>query len=358
MSGDKEKIFITGGAGFVGVNVLDCLIRKGYPDIKLYDNLSTGRREYIKHVVSAFGPCQTSKSKNKTTYRFDFLKKRRLVTLSEADITDQEALIKEVRGYDAIIHLAAHTRVVESLNIPSYCFTVNVVGTFNVLEAARKNNIKKVIFASSNAAVGEQIPPINETMVTRPLSPYGASKLYGEALCSAYFHSYGIRTAALRFANAYGPYCAHKTSVVAKFIRRAKHNKSLEIYGDGLQTRDFIHVQDICQAIVSCLNSRLSSKKGTIWGEVFQIATGRETKIIDLAHMVKDLMDSSAQAPLKIIFRGQRKGEIRKNYSDIGKAKRLLAFKPATALAEGLEKLVNQKGIEFKIKDEELGADL
>jgi UDP-glucose 4-epimerase len=173
-------------------------------------------------------------------------------------------------------------------------------------------------------------------MLPAPLSPYGASKLYGEALCSAYFHSYDLPTVSLRFANAYGPYSGHKTSVIATFIKRIKENKPLEIYGDGNQTRDFIHAEDVCQAIYLCLVGSRSAEAhstGIFKGDIFQIATGEETRIIDLAHMVKDVYGNES---VVIRFASERKGEIKRNYSDIQKARRLLGFRPKIELKEGI----------------------
>ena len=132
---------------------------------------------------------------------------------------------------------------------PLLDFETNVIGTFNLLESSRKNAVAKFIFASSNAAVGGQNPPINERMIPKPISPYGASKLTGEIMCSTYFHSFGLQTVALRFANAYGSYSDHKATVIAGFLKRLRSGKHLIIYGNGNQTRDFVDARDICRAI-------------------------------------------------------------------------------------------------------------
>ena len=314
----RKKIFITGGAGFIGANLVRYLLDKPGFDLTVYDNLS----------ACSIGNLKRAQKDSKQRGRLKFVK---------ADILDFSRLSRAMRGHDAVVHLAAHTRVVESLKNPQKNFRVNSIGTFNVLEAARKNEVKKVVFASSNAAVGEQTPPINEKMVPKPLSPYGSTKLFGEGLCAAYFNSYGLKTVSLRFANAYGPYSEHKTSVVAKFIRRIRKGKPLEIYGDGKQTRDFIHAEDICQAIFRILRAR-SSKSG-LWGSVFQIATGRETKVIDLAKFIQAYVAVLSSKEKRMIFSQARIGEIRKNYSDIRKAKRLLKFKPRIRLQNGLKNL-------------------
>jgi len=176
--------------------------------------------------------------------------------------------------------------------------------------------------------------PINEKMIPSPLSPYGASKLYGEALCIAYFHSYGLKTVSLRFANAYGPYSGHKTSVVAKFIKRARRGIPLEIYGDGRQTRDFIHAKDVCQAIHLCItnnqstthHSPINQLTNSSWGEVFQVATGKATRIVDLAEIIKKTARAKGNTDIQTIFKSARRGEIRRNYSDIKKAKSSLGL--------------------------------
>src|SRR5262249_16844775 len=153
----------------------------------------------------------------------------------------------------------------------------NVVGTLNYLEACRRLGVRRFVFASSGAPIGDCEPPLHEEMPGHPVSPYGASKLAGEAYCSAYRHSFGIETVALRFGNCYGPLSSHKNSVVAKFIRQALAGQPWEIFGDGCQTRDFIYVQDVTDAII-----RAATVEG-IGGEVFQIATNSETTVLELA---------------------------------------------------------------------------
>ena len=149
--------------------------------------------------------------------------------------------MKVAKGIDTIIHLAANTGVGPSIEKPQVDMSVNIIGTFNYLEASRVNKISKFIFASSGAPIGEVEPPIHEEIPPHPLSPYGASKLAGEGYCSAYKNTFGIETVVLRFGNVYGPGSINKSSVVAKFIRKAINGDILEIYGDGMQTRDFIY---------------------------------------------------------------------------------------------------------------------
>ena len=308
----KKKIFITGGAGFIGANLVKYLLDRGGFDITAYDNLSLGSEANLNRAIRD----------SKKNGEMSFIK---------GDILDHKRLEAAVKGHDAVVHLAAHTRVIESLKDPEKNFKTNVIGTFNILEAIRKEKIEKFIFASSNAAVGEQPPPINEKAVPRPISPYGAGKLYGEALSSSYYYSYGVKTVSFRFANVYGPYSDHKGSVVAKFIRRIKEARPIVIYGDGSQTRDFIHAEDICQAIFLSLAGRHSG--GVPWGEVFQVATSRETSINELTEIMKKVCDRE----IGLSYGDVRRGEIKRNYSDISKIRTRLAFSPSINLEDGIK---------------------
>lgn len=209
-----STILVTGGCGFIGVNLIKYLSSLGYK-IRVLDNLSTSRNENLLNAG-----CQLASG-----------------SLVIGDIRDQETVSQTTKGVDAVVHLAAHTRVVESLSKPQETWDINAKGTFNLLEACRLRGVKTFIFTSTNAALGEQIPPFDETKIPKPISPYGASKLAGEALCTSYCHSFGINTVTLRIGNSYGPHSKHKASVIAKFVKRAIQNEPLIIYGDGKQTR-------------------------------------------------------------------------------------------------------------------------
>ena len=301
------NILVTGGCGFIGTNLISHLLNSGYK-ITILDNLTTGKKENLPGNTTSYSPDD----------------------ILVGDILDANIVNKAVENADAVVHLAAHTSVIESLQQPQESWNINVTGTLNLLEACRLKGVKVFILASSNAALGEQEPPIKETVTPKPLSPYGASKLAGEALCSVYHHTFNINTVALRFANCYGPHSEHKTSVISKFIHQILHNEPLIIYGDGNQTRDFINVNDICQAIGLCIQHNNS-----IGGEVFQIASGKETTINELVNMLKQItaIDISVQ------YKPRRIGEIERNYSDIGKAKKALAFAPMIQLRDGLHEL-------------------
>lgn len=305
------RLLITGGCGFIGANLCEYLLSKGGFELRVLDNLSTGRQEYLEQVQRRTGG---------------------KVELIRGDVRDREIVDGAVKWADAVVHLAAKTSVVDSLRAPEEVFQVNVMGTLNLLEACRKHGIERFVFASSNAAVGGQEPPIDEKKVPAPLSPYGASKLAGEALCSAYFGSYGIKAIVLRFANVYGPYSDHKTSVVAKFIRQAKNGEPLVIYGDGSQTRDFVHVRDVCQAIELSLSYEPKGASDL----VFQIGSGVETSLLQLVELIETLARDGRISLPPVRFAGQRPGEIVHNFSDISRAKERLGYWPKLELEAGL----------------------
>jgi UDP-glucose 4-epimerase len=252
------------------------------------------------------------------------------VDLRVGDVRDPQAVAEAMRGVGGVVHLAAHTSVIDSQADPILDFETNARGTLNLLLACRDQEVQRFVFASSNAPIGETKPPIDEQKPPHPLCPYGASKLAGEGYCTAFHASYGLQTVILRFANVYGPRSSHKGSVVAKFIKDAMTSGRLTIYGDGLQTRDFIYVQDLSRAIIRGLDCACG-------GETFQIATGRETRILDLAEMVRDAFPGRS---VKIVHADRRPGEIIKNYSCIDKAQRVLEWEPEMPLIKGLAQTV------------------
>ena len=210
----------------------------------------------------------------------------------------------------------------------------NVIGTFNYLEAARINNVPKFVFASSGASTGDVEPPIHEELPPHPVSPYGASKLAGEGYCSAYYKTFNIQTVMLRFGNVYGPGSVHKNSIVAKFIRQALNKQTLEIFGDGKQTRDFIYIDDLTNAI------NLAVVKNNIGGEVFQIASNQETTITDLTIKINAILNQNGINDINVINGDTRLGDVRRIYSDTSKAKNRLGWQPRVSQEEGLKKTV------------------
>ena len=317
---------ITGGCGFIGTSLIArLLLDSGVKhNIRILDNLSTGTRADLSYVTSFM----EVESADSFSTSFDG------VELVVGDILNDSLAYKITKGVDVIVHLAANTGVGPSVEDPRLdCFT-NVIGTFNYLDAARINNVPRFIFASSGAPAGEVEPPIHEELPPHPVSPYGASKLAGEGYCSAYNKSFGIDTVMLRFGNVYGPGSLHKSSVVAKFIRKALDGEVLEVFGDGSQTRDFIYIDDLIDALV------LSSKVKGIGGEAFQIASGMETTVGEMTNNLVKVMQEYGVNGIKVINGDDRLGDVKRNYSDTSKAKKRLNWQPKVSQKEGLIKTV------------------
>lgn len=319
-------ILVTGGCGFIGSSLIKSLLaRDEFAKIRVLDDLSVGSKNDLGEVCD-FKEYETDQEPSSSNDEVGAQ-----VELVVGDIRSLEACMGACEGVSEIVHLAANTGVAPSLEDPMQDMETNVIGTFNILEAARKKKVEKVIFASSGAPLGNVTPPINEEKAPRPLSPYGASKLAGEGYCSAYSGSFGLQTIALRFGNVYGPRSKHKGSVVAKFIKGALNGEPLEIYGDGNQTRDFIYIDDLINAIV------LSLKAKDLGGEIFQIATHKETTVNEIAVFLKAIFETKGLQHVEILYRDSRMGDAKRNYSDISKAKKILGYSPKVSLEEGLK---------------------
>lgn len=315
---------ITGGCGFIGTSLIRNLMAEGGHYVRIVDNLSVGDREDLKRVAE-FSECDTQ------SLALDDGK----VELVVGDILNDSLALEVAGSMDVIVHLAANTGVGPSVEDPRQDCVTNVLGTLNYLEAARHAGVRRFVFASSGAPIGECDPPIHEEKVPHPVSPYGASKLAGEGYCSAYFRTYGVETVALRFGNVYGPGSGHKASVVAKFIKRALRGEDLEIYGDGGQTRDFIYIDDLVAAI------RLAVSSKNVGGESFQIATNHETTVKELADFLVEALKQVGVSGPRVVYTEQRLGDVLRNFSDTSKAGRMLGWKCKVMLEEGLQSTVD-----------------
>jgi UDP-glucose 4-epimerase len=307
----NNKILITGGCGFIGLNLVEFLLQKTNHQIHVLDNLSVGSLDHLK-AVKGFSP---------TT-----------VSFYKGDIRNQDDIAQAIKGCKYVIHLAAQTGVIPSIEDPFMDAHVNILGTLNMLDMAVQANVKKFICASSAAPLGEQTPPLNEQKLPQPLSPYGASKLSSEAYCSAYSASFNLETIVLRFSNVYGPKSYKKGSVVAKFIKQLLVDKRVEIYGTGEQTRDFINVTDICNAIYLAMTTKLKNNF-----EIFQIGSGIETTVNQLFDIIKEAFPRNKTNVKNPIYREKRQGEIHRNYADIQKANQILRYQPSVELTKGVE---------------------
>ena len=316
---------VTGGCGFIGVALVRSLVDEGEHAVRVVDNLAVGTRgdlnavcEFVEASPADVGPMSSAP-----------------VELVAGDILDEDLALRAAGGADVIVHLAANTGVAPSVEDPRSDCLANVIGTLNYLEAARHNDAKRFVFASSGATIGEVEPPIHEEMTPHPVSPYGASKLSGEAYCSAYFRTFGVETAALRFGNVYGPLSNHKNSVIAKFIKRAMRGEVLEIYGDGTQTRDFIYIEDLVRAI------RLAATTEGVGGETFQIATNAETSVQEMVEELLPVLAAANVKDVEVRHAAPRLGDVRRNYSDTSKAARMLGWRTEVALEEGLRRTID-----------------
>ena len=257
------------------------------------------------------------------------------VQLIVGDITDERLALEISVDIDVIVHFAANSGVEPSVKNPRFDCVTNVIGTLNYLEAARQNGIKRFVFASSGAPIGECSPPIHEELPAHPVSPYGASKLSGEGYCSAYYRTFGVETVILRFGNVFGPYSDHKSSVVAQFIQRAIAGEPLEIYGDGTQTRDFIFVGDLIRAI------RQAAGKPGIGGEAFQIASNSETSIIELVQKLSKGLNEKGIGNITVKHSAPRTGDVKRNFSNVNKARDLLDWECHHSLESGLGRVIS-----------------
>jgi len=300
---------VTGGCGFIGKNLVNLLLRSAQ-SVVVYDNFSVGN---ARDLISYLGDLGSSSN----------------LKIIEGDVCDPTGVAIASKGVDVFVHLAGNTGVAPSVEDPMFDCQSNVVGTLNCLEAAKQEDVERFVFASSGAPAGEVTPPISENVVPRPVSPYGASKLAGEGYCSAFYRTFGLETVVLRFGNVYGPGSTHKSSVVAKFIRRALQGDVLEVYGDGSQTRDFIFVHDLLDAIVKASHAQ------SVGGEIFQVATSAETSVSELLDLVAPLFQEFG-VDYQVAYSKPRLGDVSRNFSDTRKAKKLLGWQASTVLTDGL----------------------
>jgi UDP-glucose 4-epimerase len=294
------RALVTGGAGFIGSALVRALAQEGF-DTRVLDDLSSGSPANLDGTDAE------------------------LVT---ADVRDLDLMVSAARGCDVVFHLAAGAGVVESMNDPLTNFDQNARGTLTALEAARRAEVPRLVFSSSNAPLGENAYPASEDKPVAPLSPYGASKATGEAYCSAFHGAYGMDAVVVRFSNAYGPRSAHKGNVIPLFIRRLRAGEELVLYGDGSQTRDFVFCEDLAAGLVAAATTP------RIGGQIFQLASGVETS---LARLIELIGETTGITP-DVRREPPRQGEIQRNYSLIDKAKAVLGYSPRVELREGLQR--------------------
>ena len=286
----------------MGATLVRQLVESGHL-VRVFDNYSTGDASYLVGVDAE---------------------------LVEGDIRDATALDAAFAGVRAVIHLAAAGSVVMSVVDPVTNFDVNVVGTFRILEAARRAGVKRVVQASTGGAlIGDATPPVSEYSLPKPISPYGASKLAGEGYACAFAKAYGLGTVALRFANVYGPWSAHKRGAMTLFFRAIQSGEPIVIYGDGSASRDYTHVDDISRALKLALECDIPG------GTVLHIASGVETTVRELA----DLCREAAAAPNHPVeYRPKRVGEVGRNFASYDLAQQMLGYTPKISREAGIRR--------------------
>jgi dTDP-glucose 4,6-dehydratase len=305
----KQLCLVTGGAGFIGSNLVEGLLSKGYR-VRVLDNLSTGKRDNLARVGS----------------RIDFLK---------GDLRSDKDVAKAVRGALYVFHLGAISNVPQSVEQPLVTHEVNVTGTFRLLQASREAGVKRFIFTSSSSVYGEtdKFPSI-ETDLPHPESPYAASKIMGEYYCRNFSELYGLETVALRYFNVFGPRQNPKSRyacVIPIFLKCILDGVPPEVHWDGKQSRDFVYVEDVVAA------NLLAMKKPGISGEAFNIGSHSEARVIDCLNGIRKILGVKK---VKVVHTPKRAGDVRRTFADISKAKRLLGYRPSVSFVKGLRKTV------------------
>lgn len=298
------KYLVTGGAGFIGSNLVEALLKKTH-EVRILDNLSTGYAHNIPRGV-------------------DFIL---------GDIRDVSKVRSAMKGIDGVFHFAAARAVLRSVDNPVETNDINVGGTLNLLIAARDLGVRRFVFSSSSSVYGESREPVlRETHLTGPCSPYAATKIMGEYYCKIFSNLYGLQTVSLRYFNVFGPRQnpeSKYSAVIPIFMEALLKDESPEIHWDGRQSRDFSYVDNVVSG------NLLAMKSPKADGEVINIACHEEFSVLD---MYRELQRILGKEKVKPIFKPKRAGDIRRTLADISKAKKILGFKVQTRFVEGLEK--------------------
>ena len=295
---------VTGGAGFIGSNIVERLVHLG-ERVRVLDNFSTGKRKNIAPWLDR-------------------------IELIEGDVRDLETVRRAMAGVDYVLHQAALASVSQSIAEPFATHEVNVTGTLNVLVAAREAGVKRLVYASSCAVYGDGPKlPKWEDMPTDTLSPYAVSKLAGESYCQAFHQVYKLETVSLRYFNVFGPRqdpASEYAAVIPKFVTAMLEGRQPVIYGDGTQSRDFVYVRNVVEA------NLLACRANNVAGEVFNIACGQRFTLLELLEQLEEIMGEKAEPR----FAPPRAGEVRHSLAAIEKAHERLGYTPLVSFGEGV----------------------
>src|SRR5687768_10456113 len=299
---------VTGGAGFIGSHLAEELLRRG-ERVRIVDSLITGKRQNLAHLKQA-----------------EFL---------EGDLADLEVAQRAVQGVDFVLHQAAIPSVPRSVQDPITSNRANIDASVNVLVAARDAGVRRVVYAGSSSAYGNTPTlPKNETMPTAPLSPYALQKLVAEQYCQMFTALYGLETVTIRYFNVFGPRqdpSSPYSGVISLFISALCEGQRPTIYGDGEQTRDFTYVANVVDGVL-----RAAQATSPVSGEVINVATGGRISLNQLFRTIRDLIGGDFEP----VYADPRAGDVRDSQADIGKAERLLGYRPSHAFADGLARTV------------------
>ncbi|MFC2081644.1 SDR family oxidoreductase [Candidatus Bipolaricaulota bacterium] len=305
-----ERVLVTGGAGFIGSNLVTSLLEEGR-DVRVLDDFSTGHRENLIKVASE-------------------------IELIEGDIRDLAAVQRAMGGVDVVFHQAALASVPRSVKDPIASNEVNVTGTLNILVAAKEAGARRVVYAASSSAYGENPElPKHEGMTPDPLSPYAVSKFAAEQYCRVFYRVYGLETVALRYFNVFGPRQdpnSQYSAVIPLFIGWLQRGEAPRIEGDGEQTRDFTFIENVVRA------NLLAAETPNVGGEVFNVACNERISINELAAKLAQLI--RPDAPIAPIHGEARPGDVKHSLACIDKARQLLGYEPAVGFEEGLKRTV------------------
>lgn len=300
---------VTGGAGFIGSHIATALAERG-DRVRVLDNLSSGYRRNLEHLGD----------------RVEFL---------PGDVADAAAVDRAVEGVELVFHQAAMASVPASLRTPMESHAACMTGTVQVLDSARRAGVRRVVMAASAAAYGDQLSAAKrESDPPKPLSPYAASKVASELYCQAFANSFDLEAVALRYFNVFGPRQdphSEYSAVIPIFVTKMLAGERPTVFGDGMQSRDFVFVEDVVQANLLAAEAEGAS------GRVINVATGRHTTLVDLI----DAINAAAGTSLEPVFAEPRAGDIRESLADITLARTLLGYEPRVAFAEGLKRSID-----------------
>jgi UDP-glucose 4-epimerase len=309
MTETTQKILVTGGAGFIGSHLVESLLAAGYL-VRVFDNFSTGRHANLPLDHAG-------------------------LEIVEGDVADQQAVDRAVQGVAALVHLAAVASVQASVEDPAGTHASNFLGTLHLLEACRRHQVRRFLYASSAAVYGNGASlPISEGAAVQPLTPYACDKLASEQYLDFYGREYGLEPGIFRFFNVFGPRqdpASPYSGVISIFVGRALAHRPLTIYGDGTQTRDFIYVADLVTLLMQALAApRLAS------GAV-NVGTGSQTSLLDVLDQLRTLLGR----PLEVNHQPARQGDVKHSLADIRLLQERFAFQPRFSFGQGLENLID-----------------